>query len=149
MFFFVFFFLILTAADAQRSRREMKRTKSERIWEVVTDDTTRALAALFTSKRREISGLQIDMLFLGGVGLLVYSGGYGMLLASRDWRAASFGLLVMVVGAASFITGVALYISYALEKNPYTIRKYERLIEMHKRGRPLPEFYTLRLFPEG
>jgi len=143
---FGFAFIICWEADAQRFKRS-RYAKTEQIRLLAFNDTTRALADLFTQKRMNISSRQRELAMVvavSGVSTLV---GHGLLFWVPDpgITAILSGIVLSVGGIVVTVGAGAIMLIAVLEKNPYTLRKYQRLVNMQKRGQPLPEFYAIRI----
>jgi hypothetical protein len=142
-------------ANAQVKKPEAKLSKIEKIQMAAFDDTTRALTHLFVEKKRirHIRNQKTMYIVLGGSTAVMVGG--GLLLASdlNSSSTASYdptnyaGLGLMLAGTTGvLISSASLGISY-LSLNPYTLKKYYRLIDMHKANKPLPIFYLKRMAP--
>lgn len=139
-------------AQTDTTLSKVKFTKTERIWFAAYDDTTKALATLFVSKRNQINRDQKTILIVCGVSAIAL--GVGALMLERDlnssptayYNAANYlGLLLALGGALGvFSTAPAAGVGF-IRLNPYTVKKYEKLIAMHKSGKPLPEFYVSKI----
>lgn len=143
---------IIGVLKAGEDTVKIRLTKADRIRLAAYDDTTRALAALFTAKRKVFGRQMRGCAVAGGVSVLMFVAGGLMLQDDMNngpgggMNPANYiGMSMAALGfagaaAAAVMTGVT-----ALQKNPYTVRKYEKLIALHKAGKPLPEYYAMRI----
>lgn len=143
---------LVNVAAAQVEKPEMNLTKTEKIWVAAYDDTTKALAWLFIKKRNNYTKNQKTMYFVLGASTAAMIGG-GLWLENdlNSSPTASFnqtnyaGLLLMLAGTAGVLgSSVSLASSY-IGLNPYTLKKYNRLIDLQKANKTLPEFYLKRM----
>lgn len=143
---------LVHVADAQEEKPEVKLTKTEKIWISAYDDTTKALAWLFIKKRNIYTKNQKTMYFVLGASTATIIGG-GLWLENdlNSSPTASYdqtnyaGLLLMLAGTAGVLgSSVSLGASY-IGLNPYTLKKYNRLIDLHKANKTLPQFYLKRM----
>ncbi|MBX2946267.1 MAG: hypothetical protein KF725_10570 [Cyclobacteriaceae bacterium] len=146
--------IMANTACAQEGLPVVKLTKGERMWLAAYDDTTKALAWLFINKRNVHTKNQKPLYLVLGASTAAMIGG-GLML-ERDLNSSPTatydqanyaGLTLMFVGTAGVLaSGTALGISY-IALNPYTVKKYDRLLALHKANKPLPEFYVKRMTP--
>ncbi len=143
--------ILVTAGFAQSEKPKVKLTKSEKIWMTAYDDTTRALARLFIKKRDAQQKKQKTMYIALGVSSVALIGGGLLLTSDLNSSTSSYsptnytGLGLMLAGSAGvIISSTSLGISF-ISLNPYTQKKYNKLIDMHKEKKPLPEFYLKRM----
>jgi len=145
---------MLAAPAGAQKKPERRNGKIEKIRMAAYDDTTQALARLFVEKRTNHTRNQKTMYIVLGTSTAVMVGG-GLLLASdlKSSSTASYdptnyaGLGLMLAGTTGIlISSTSLGISY-FSLNPYTLKKYYRLIDMHKANKPLPKFYLKRMAP--
>ncbi len=132
--------------------REIKLSKNERIRSLAYDDTTKAFASLFISKREALRGKQKKDLIVFGISTGIFLAGGLMLVASDNpnfkYRPILYvGFPIMFIGGFGMLGAPLSAGLHELMLNPYSIRKYKRLIEIHKSGKPLPEFYLQKLQP--
>ena len=142
----------ITLGQSDSLKRGVKLSKIDQIWLAAYDDTTKALAELFTVKRTQMRKYRKTSFVVVGVSAATFAAG-GLLLQRLNDPAGTYnvvnylGIPALILGVAGiFTSGVSLGI-YSLWINPYTIKKYKKLIEMHKSGKPLPEFYFNKIIP--
>jgi len=138
----------------QAREKKVKPTKHDKMLTVVFNDTTLALANLFIDKRTSIKNSQkkSNWIFIGSAAAFLAGGA----MASEDlnssagsYNAASYvGIGVMFVGVFGMAGSATFSGVQQLRLNPYTYKKFNRLIEMQKQGTRLPVFYEdkLRLY---
>lgn len=147
----VCFVLTYTIAFAQSDLDQTKLTKNDRILLTVYDDTTRAIAALFITKRNNIKkGLKTTAI-VGGVSASLFLIG-GLVFEQNintptgTYNTSNYaGLVIMFFGAAGVIGSAAALPVQFLRLNPYTMKKHDKLLKIYRSGRPLPEFYKKKL----
>lgn len=125
-------------------------SKNDKIYSMAYDDTTRALAALFISKRIKIHHDQkTSIILLSASGAAFLVGGLMLsddLSSSGTTSAANYaGYGIMLVGAFGIIVSATTTGINQLRLNPYTLRKYERVMKMYKNNEPIPEFYSKKV----
>lgn len=149
----VCFVLTYTIAFAQADldQPQTKLTKNDRILLTVYDDTTRAIAALFITKRNNIKkGLKTTAI-VGGVSASLFLIGGLVFEQNINTPAGSYnpsnyaGLGIMFFGAAGVLASAASLPVQFLLLNPYTMKKHHKLMKIYRSGRPLPEFYKRNL----
>jgi hypothetical protein len=134
--------------------------KHERIYLAAYDDTTRALATLFLTKRHWITGSHtssdpefyfgLDMgknWLLFGVSSAIFV--TGLVLASNDAPAPEesddVSYLIPMIGAMGMmVSGITLGVQYIM-LTPYTVKKYFRLLEKYRAEGQLPPYYARRI----
>jgi hypothetical protein len=136
---------------AQEKTEQAKLSKHEKMQMAAYDDTTQMLAGLFIEKRNSIKRTQNTCIwiFAGSAGTFVLGG--AMLAEDLNspagvYNPASYtGLGVMFIGVLGMTGSAATIGIQQIRRNPYTIRKFNRLIEMRKNGHPLPDFYREKM----
>lgn len=141
------------SAQSDSVKSEVRLSKNDRIRLAAFDDTTKVLANLFIAERIKISKNNKTCLLVAGASVGAYFLGGLMLQKGLNRPAGAYniinytGLYVMLVGAVGVASSVGALGINAISLSPYTVRKYNRLIAMHKSGKPLPEFYILKIAP--
>lgn len=144
--------LITVNLCAQQQKRIPKLTKHERIWVAAYDDTTKALASLFLSKRNQYRKEQETGYYVLGASVVVL--GTGLMLSSRDTNTGAsspedqdmdMSFLPMLLGFSGMICSGLTLGGHAVTMHPYTVKKYNRLLTQYKAGEPIPKFYTKRM----
>jgi hypothetical protein len=144
-------FFISSFAYGQEPDVNVKLTKTEKIWVAAYDDTTKALASLFLSKRNQYSKEKETGYVVLGASVAVL--GTGLLLSSRNTDTSGsavdqdmdMSFVPLLLGFSGIMySGITLG-GHALTMHPYTLKKYNRLIDLHKANQPLPEFYLKRM----
>jgi hypothetical protein len=131
---------------------DIRLKKSEKMWFTAYDDTTKAIALLFIQKRNRFAHHQQKWYIAFGVsGVAMVAGGLIMESDLNSSPNASYeptnygGLILMLTGATTMlVSGVALTGSW-IALNPYTLKKFNRLLQLYKEGKPLPNFYAKRI----
>ncbi|MBX2945948.1 MAG: hypothetical protein KF725_08945 [Cyclobacteriaceae bacterium] len=141
--------VLLASASAfaqELETTELKFTKHEKIWVAAYDDTTTALAALFTSKRYPYEKRKKNYFMLLGVSSVAI--GIGTILTLNDPSMNDdTGFILIVAGTSGLIlTGFYLLIENTM-LYPYTVKKYKKLLSGYEAGEPIPSFYLKRLTP--
>lgn len=154
IFFTVLTCTLISVAYAQYEKPNIKLTKNEKIWIAAYDDTTKALASLFLSKRNQIRKEQETGYYVLGASVIVL--GTGIILSSRDTNSGTGGateedmnmsFVPLLLGFSGVMwSGITLG-GNAVLLHPYTVKKYDKLLDLHAAGQPLPRFYTKRLTP--
>lgn len=149
----VLFALIYSLAIAQTPQQnpELKLSKIDKIWLAAYDDTTKALAQLFIAKRNSFNREQKINYLVAGISAATLVAGGLMLKEDLSEPNATYnpvsytGFIFMFVGSSGIIySSVASLINF-LQLNPYTLKKYERVLARYKEGQPIPPFYQKRL----
>lgn len=149
----VLFALIYSLAIAQTPQQnsELKLSKIDKIWLAAYDDTTKALAQLFIVKRNSFNREQKINYLVAGISAVTLVAGGVMLEQDLNEPNATYqeenyvGFIFMFVGSSGIIySSVASLINF-LQLNPYTLKKYERVLALYKEGQPIPPFYQKRL----
>lgn len=148
-----FFILICTVVQAQvpSENSEGKLSKVDKIWLAAYDDTTKALAQLFILKRKAFNSKQKINYLVAGISTATLVAG-GLILKqdlnepNATYEAENYaGLIFMLVGSSGIIYSVSASIVNFLQLNPYTLKKFERVLALHQEGKPIPPFYQKRL----
>jgi hypothetical protein len=137
---------ILLATTPSFSQQRNKLTKNEKILELAYNDTTRALAFLFTHMRevtndqstRALKGIVISSgVALVGGAIMASNPDSGVIVAS--------GLTPLLIGTGGILVFSSTWLISKLRKNPYTVKKFEKLITLCKEGKTIPVFYLQRM----
>lgn len=147
----------VTELFPQRIKREKRRIQLEQIEQSISypqDDTIAAITRLFAQHRDRYSRNIRAAGIVGGISVLSYLGG-GMIFKDEmsngpggPMNPANYdGLGMMFIGVVGAGTSTVMAGVALLKKNPYTKKKYQKLIEWHKSGKPLPDFYLKRIQP--
>lgn len=152
IFFTVLACALAHVADAQEDKPVVKLTKTEKIWGAAYDDTTKALASLFIKKRNIHTKSQKTMYVVLGASTAAMIGG-GLMLESdlnssptASYDQANYaGFILMLAGTTGVLASSVTLASSYIGLNPYTLKKYDRLIDLHKANNTLPEFYLKRM----
>jgi len=142
---------ISSVAYGQAPGVHVKLTKTEKIWIAAYDDTTKALASLFLSKRNQHRKEKETGYVVLGASVAVL--GTGLLLSSRNTDTSGstvdqdmdMSFVPLLLGFSGIIySGIALG-GHAITMHPYTIKKYNRLLTQYEAGEPIPKFYKKRM----
>ncbi len=145
-FHFLISISILLITTPTFSQQRNKLTKNEKILELAYNDTTRVLAFLFTQKRdatksqtnRALKGIAISSgVALVGSAIMLSNPDSGVIVAS--------GLTPVLLGTGGVIFFSGVWIVSKLRKNPYTLKKFKKLIALSKEGKSIPAFYKQRI----
>lgn len=143
---------LLSFALMAQDKQVRRLSKQEKIYQSAYDDTTRMLAELFVQKRSVIKRTQRNVLVGVAASAVVYGAGAMMALNNADSQTSSYepefygGIGLMFVGAGGAIVFSTLSGMHAIRLSPYTLRKYYRVIDLYKTGKPIPEYYRSRLY---
>lgn len=136
-------------APADSLEKRARTSKAERIRQAVFNDTTEALANLFLAKRSMVRKTNRVVLIAGAASAAIFL--TGGLLAQEAGTPYSpdfiVGFPMVFTGAVGILTSGVVAGVNNLRLNPYTLRKYEKLVAMQRSGIPLPEFYARRVSP--
>jgi hypothetical protein len=133
---------------AQPTENNVRLTKNERLFMAAYDDTTRALAYLFMEKRIPLEKTRKTYTIVLGVSAAALATGALMLendlnnspAATYD-QANYLGLVLALGGTMGVVLGLGGYGGASLGMNPYTVKKYHRLLDYYQTNQTLPEFY--------
>jgi hypothetical protein len=132
---------------AQEASPEIKLSKSEQLWIAAYDDTTKALAFLFIEKRNKINKGKNSNYIVAGVSAAVLVA--GALLSERSSTQTpdeeNMDFLFPLLGAIGLVSSGIGIIGNSLALHPYTLKKYEHLLEQYRDTQSLPPFYQKRL----
>jgi hypothetical protein len=147
-FLFIISLHITSSAFAQHNDNpNLNLSKSDRIWLAAYDDTTKALAFLFIEKRNKINKEKNSIYIVAGVSAAVLV--TGVLLSARSSTQTPDGenmdFLIPLVGSIGLISSGIGVIGNSLALHPYTLKKYERLLEQYSDIKSLPPFYQKRI----
>jgi hypothetical protein len=136
---------------AQSINLKQKLSKTDKISFAAYDDTTQALAQLFIAKRHTFNQKQEINYWIVGVSAATFVAGGILLQQDLNEPNATYnptnyaGLVLMFVSSGGMIYSTASSLLNFLRLNPYTLRKYERLLVLYQKGEPIPRFYQKRL----
>lgn len=139
-------FAVCVAITPAFSQKRAKLSKDERILQMAYNDTTKALAALFI-EMRTVTRLQSNRALIGaGISSGVVLVGSAIMLSNPDSGVIiASGLIPVFVGIGGVFWFSGAWVISKLRKNPYTIRKFERLIALSMEGKAMPPYYSYRV----
>jgi len=127
--------------------KKNKISKNDYMLLLAYDDTTKAIAELFVAKRKKINrSLRAGCIATGISVAMYYTGGLMMMAGENVNPVFYIGFPIMFLGGFGTIGSIIVTGINLLRLSPYTFRKYIRLLEMHRSGIPLPEFYAERIY---
>jgi hypothetical protein len=140
--------LVPALAQAPATEGTKRLSKEEKILAAVYDDSTRALANLFVSKRSGLTKDRKTGLVIAGASAATFLAG-GLLLSNDlngtegdNYNPANYaGLGLMLVGAGGVLASGTYAGVKSIQLNPYTYRKYQKVLRLYQDGKPIPAFY--------
>jgi hypothetical protein len=124
---------------------EKKLTKNERILALAHNDTTRLLAQLFIAKRNRHAHRAKEFLNALVITTSVSVVGGFMLASDELGGASALGVVPLLAGSITTVFFVGGLGVLAIINNPFTLKKFNKLINLLRQGQPLPEFYKAQL----
>lgn len=139
-------FAVCVAITPAFSQKRAKLSKDERILQMAYNDTTKALAALFI-EMRNVTRLQSNRALIGaGISSGVVLVGAAIMLSNPDSGVIiASGLIPVFVGIGGVFWFSGAWLISKLVKNPYTLRKFEKLIDISIEGKAIPSYYLVRV----
>ncbi|MBL7857142.1 MAG: hypothetical protein JNM57_05580 [Cyclobacteriaceae bacterium] len=123
-----------------------KISKEVRIQQLAFDDSTRALAHVFVTKRTQLKkNLRLSYIVLVASGTL-YVGGTLLFLEVAPEPLTGFVIVPLFIGASGIILGTGMVVINHIRFARYSLKKFEKIIADYKAGKPLPDFYTRKIY---
>ena len=123
-----------------------KNSKEALIQQLAFDDSTRALAHLFIQKRMQLKkNLRLSYIVLAASGA-IYVGGTLLFLEAAAEPLTGFVLIPLSIGASGILLGTGMVIINHIRFSRYSRKKYEKIIDNYKTGKPLPGFYKEKIY---
>ncbi len=153
MFRLIFLLIVLPLlAPAQQPEKPVRLNKTEQIMLAAYDDTTRALTILFAEKRNRVQKSRKNSAIIGGISAASFVAG-GLMVQSdlNSSSTASYnpenyvGMIFLLGGTVGVVYAVASFGISSLELNPYTIKKFNKLLALYKENKSLPDYYRKRI----
>jgi hypothetical protein len=149
----IFIFMMLPFIGmAQPAENNFRLTKNEQIFLAAYDDTTKALAYLFMEKRRPLEKERKTSAIVFGLSAAALVTGAVMLENDLNNSPAGaydganyLGMILALGGTMGSVYGLVGYGVASISMNPYTVKKYHRLLDYYQSNQTLPEFYLKRI----